>query len=544
VTLYQDGSEVTSFSYTEDSDDPKFTANGVGFAGHLESGETVQFDYATTTGDSSSAQREPHYVISDRFENRDLDDAYRFDRGRDGASVITYADQDYSGPNPLGDTYFGRSGLKINGTYTEMISLPGDGLRHYPSAGDTFSTYFMPTGGTDNLNFTWGVQSHTDRYYVKVEPSSGGMYLFKYKDGDGISLDSASVSMSQDTWYWIEVNWGTDGTHTVELYDIEDNVLATVTGSDSEWTDGGIGFDAYLTSDEETVYFDRAIVDSYEGHVGGWGPESMISRGKDEDFHTEWTLYEEFKYGFRPVGQDPDKSTLYNFAFGGSFHTYAVDDGVFGPDKTQVHPASQMDNTEYTLTVTGPNGGDVSDEVQLKKFNTNFLYLDSTKWEEWKDDQFGSQAWRDTIRKNAVDADKLDPGRSGVGVIDIGAFALSVGATVLAPGLSWPALVISGSNLLHEMSKETDCGTDNGNLTSDSDYMKWDPCNDASLIAYWTEYDLEVPGDKEINIKIEQTVNRNSGEPETTEEKAVWRAKIKENGHAEHLDGQSELKDV
>lgn len=128
--------------------------------------------------------------------------------------------------------------------------------------------------------------------------------------------------------------------------------------------------------------------------------------------------------------------------------------------------------------------------------------------------------------------------------MDIGAVVLSVGATIITGGSLWPTILISGAGLVHEMSKETDCGTDNANLEPDYDYIKWNPCNDASLIAYWTEYDLEVPGDEEINIKIEQTVNRNSGEPETTEEKAVWRAKIKENGHAEHLDGQSELKDV
>jgi hypothetical protein len=61
-------------------------------------------------------------------------------------------------------------------------------------------------GGADNLNFSWGVQGHQDRYYAKLKPKSGSMYIFKYKNGEGDVLGSThDLTMSQDTWYYLEV---------------------------------------------------------------------------------------------------------------------------------------------------------------------------------------------------------------------------------------------------------------------------------------------------------------------------------------------------
>jgi hypothetical protein len=133
VTLYQNGSEVTSFSYTEDSDDPQFTANGVGFSGHLNSGETAQFDYSTTTedGDGGGGSDNGSVYKQSNIDNFEVAakelDAYRFDRGESGAEII--ADEEQSEKDSFGPTYSGTRALKISdSTATEMISLPGDGL--------------------------------------------------------------------------------------------------------------------------------------------------------------------------------------------------------------------------------------------------------------------------------------------------------------------------------------------------------------------------------------------------------------------------------
>ena len=151
VTLYQNGSEVTSFSYTESSSDPQHTATGVGFAGFLSSGETAQFDYAMTTSGSDNSEPIGKYQTIVNFNKALGLSPFDFDRGEAGAEIIKASE--YSGPNDLGGVYNGRQGLKLSGENTEMISTSG--LQNHPSAGDTFSCYFMPTGGGDNFNTSW-----------------------------------------------------------------------------------------------------------------------------------------------------------------------------------------------------------------------------------------------------------------------------------------------------------------------------------------------------------------------------------------------------
>lgn len=183
------------------------------------------------------------FVIDD-FEDNDLSE-YSVDRGSN-YNIVT------------SPTYEGHYGLELaDEAAIELISTSGLGA--YPQAGDTFSVRFRTngTGGGEKANFTYGVQSHTDRYYVVLNPGAQEIRLFKYKDDSSIVLsDAVTASFSADTWHVLEVDWETDGTHTATLYDEEaDTQLAQVTGTDSEWTSGGIGFDAYLSTGE-AVYFD------------------------------------------------------------------------------------------------------------------------------------------------------------------------------------------------------------------------------------------------------------------------------------------------
>jgi hypothetical protein len=183
------------------------------------------------------------FVIED-FEDNDLSE-YSVDRGSN-YNIVT------------SPTYEGHYGLELaDDAAIELISTSG--LGSYPQAGDTFSVRFRTngTGGGEKANFTYGVQSHTDRYFVQLNPGTQKIQLFKYKGDTSSTMSSAvSVEFAADTWHVLEIQWETDGTHTATLYDEEaDTQLAQVTGSDAEWTTGGIGFDAYLSSGE-AVYFD------------------------------------------------------------------------------------------------------------------------------------------------------------------------------------------------------------------------------------------------------------------------------------------------
>lgn len=187
-----------------------------------------------------------------------------------------------------------------------------------------------------------------------------------------------------------------------------------------------------------------------------------------------------------------------------------------------------MRNT--TLSVTDSDGNEISDEVQLQKYNTSFLYLDDARWKDWKNKNFGERATREQLRETAIDEDLIDQNRDGVGSIDVLLFLGGVGASLYSP-LGWPGMIYSGLNLLHQATLDADCGNDSGNLEPDYDYRKWDPCEDAALISYWTEYDLDVPAGKQVNIELTQTVNRNNDVPNTTENTAVWKPYINSDGH-------------
>jgi hypothetical protein len=184
--------------------------------------------------------------IIDDFEDGELSE-YDFDRGSSGASITSSL------------TRSGSNALEISETNTEMMSM--EGLDYYPSAGDSFSTWVRGTNGADRINITYGVQSHRNRYFARVNIKQGHIALYRYEDGDATKLADKGISLAEDTWYEVEINWQTDGTHALTLYDDAGSKLSHISGSDSTWRSGGIGYDAYL-GDGGTVYFDSVKMTS------------------------------------------------------------------------------------------------------------------------------------------------------------------------------------------------------------------------------------------------------------------------------------------
>ena len=242
-TLFDDnGSQVSQISAT----DSTWTAGGIGYDAYLGDGGTVYIDH---TQIHSGREIVSANEVIDSFEDSDLAE-YSFDRGSSGASVVS---------NP---TYGGSSVLEISNDNTEMISTSG--LDHYPSAGDVFSTWVRGTGGADDINFTYGVQDHTNRYFVRVDFANDNLKLYRYENASATLLEkqTSGFSLSEDTWYNVEVDWRKTGVHTATLYDCDGGQVAQITGTDSTWTSGGIGYDAYLGSSGGTVYFDYVAIHS------------------------------------------------------------------------------------------------------------------------------------------------------------------------------------------------------------------------------------------------------------------------------------------
>ena len=185
-------------------------------------------------------------TLVDGFEDGDLCE-YRFDRGETGATV---------GAAP-GE----RDGcsLELADEAVELIST--DGLDAYPTAGDTFAYRVRAGAGAEDLNLTYGVQGHEDRYFVRVDVVNDDLLLFRYEDGTAHRLgsDSTGYSLSAGTWYEVVVDWSDRGNHAVTLRDEAGERIARVGATDATWSEGGVGYDAYLTCGRRAYVDDVTI---------------------------------------------------------------------------------------------------------------------------------------------------------------------------------------------------------------------------------------------------------------------------------------------
>lgn len=513
VTLYQNGSQVTSFSYTEDSDDPRYTATGVGYSAYLSSGETAQFDYATTTGSSDSGGSTSVYKQShvDDFEVADQKlNAYDFERGKSGATIA--ANTESSGSE---ETYSGKQSLKISdSSATEMISLPGEGLEDYPEAGDAFVCYVKATGGADNFNFSWGVQGHSDRYYVKVKPTSGAMYLFKYKNNDGTVLDSTSgMSISQDEWYYLEVVWDTDGTQTVELYDLNGKELGKCSGNDSEWTSGGIGFDAYLNSGEAVYFDDVAIVEEAGPYKGGWGPVHQPSPAEIPTSAPtgdgQWWDVDDLHFYLTYAGvDDGDGEVTHNFQVAGNLHTYKRKESFKdNQESDELYPRTLQQSTKVRAEITDNTQG--ASVTSGDDANTWAYALNETEWERWKssgsfDDDYGFNEFKAAaIQNGPLSDDSSDFTAKAL------SFAFSTGIGLTGPGGEIVDLAINTIGFLDDLARdpEPNCDIDVDDDVPDVEFTEWNWCDEVGLTMCTRSLEVDVEkGTEPATLVVEHEV--------------------------------------
>jgi hypothetical protein len=224
--------------------DSTWTRGGIGFDAYLSSsGGTVYFDHFTMDG-----HNEPDAgLVIDDFEDGDLDE-YVFDRGSSGATVQTQA------------AYYSSHALKLSDTTIEAISTSG--LNTYPNAGDTFRLWVLARNGAGTFNFAYGVQDHDNRYLVQLNFDENTLKLFRYEGAQAYLLAkvTSGFCLAADEWYRLEIDWRNDGGHTATLINGSEDRLGSVSGTDSMWTNGGVGFDAYLSSGD-TIFIDGILVD-------------------------------------------------------------------------------------------------------------------------------------------------------------------------------------------------------------------------------------------------------------------------------------------
>lgn len=298
ITLYDGaGNQHKQISVSDET----WTEGGIGYDSYLSSGESVYFDYVTI---KSTSSLDGNTIIED-FEDGDFEE-YVFMEGSSNAAVVNTP------------THEGSYALELADSIVGMNSTTG--LSAYPSAGDTFSYWMRLENGTENGNFTYGVQDDNNRYYVKLNGSEDSIRLFLYENGSGTALTGeAGIGLSADTWYEIEIDWRTNGDHIITLTDDSGSVLSQLVSSETTWTDGGIGFDSYLSSGE-AIYFDNVTMAS-KGNTDS--DISLIDGFEDGDLSeyantdsSNWEVQDSFAYdGAYAAANSSNFDAIYNNSY-------------------------------------------------------------------------------------------------------------------------------------------------------------------------------------------------------------------------------------
>ena len=143
------------------------------------------------------------------------------------------------------------------------------GLANYPSAGDSFSFKKRIDGAINSQSgMVFGVQaSENDNYFVKIRTGSNGSIDIN-KDVSTSSLGSnlarSSMNINTNDTLRCEIDWGSNGLISVELYNDDTNTfIGSASTTDSDYTSGGIG---WLTKKRSTsgtspepIFFDDAV---------------------------------------------------------------------------------------------------------------------------------------------------------------------------------------------------------------------------------------------------------------------------------------------
>lgn len=133
-------------------------------------------------------------------------------------------------------------GAQENTMGRDMYSLSG--LEHYPEAGDTLWVRMRFDPAAKHINskhFRFGMQSRDDYYQITLDER--GYYNQSLVRDDGTTIAEVETgTLPAEEWLTVKIEWETNGDFTVTGYDSADTELFTMTGSDTTYSSGGIGF--------------------------------------------------------------------------------------------------------------------------------------------------------------------------------------------------------------------------------------------------------------------------------------------------------------
>lgn len=265
------------------------------------------------------------------------------------------------------------------------------GLPVYPSAGQSFSfDVELSSSEPPRVEVAYGVQGAGDgskaNGYIVVLDEQGELAL--WKDDFSTVLDETTVSVPTGEPLTVSVDWGADGSHEIVVEDSSGSTVGTLTATDSEYSEGGIGF-AVGGGGGNIAYLDNWRVDVGEytstpfvaDAETGWTNLDLTNVEAIVEWQafdgSTWTTVDSATYstsGNYSVDL-PETATQYRthvtfLATGTNADGRLLDEGVTfetsEPNATAGEPPdgyeTQAEATEFTVDVSDPDFAEAHDE--------------------------------------------------------------------------------------------------------------------------------------------------------------------------------------
>jgi len=194
------------------------------------------------------------------------------DSGVDNFEEILYEEEG----NGLTDLYAGDTGsfsrqqttvfegnyaLQSHDSDASVAITSTSGLNAYPSKGDSFRWRIYASDNEVNTSsFVWGVPSESGAlslsgYIATLEPINGKFRIRRFDNGGIDTLTSSFDSPPVGEWLEYQVDWGTDDTHTVTVYDESGTQITSLSATDATYdTASGVGWFHNANSNVRTYY--------------------------------------------------------------------------------------------------------------------------------------------------------------------------------------------------------------------------------------------------------------------------------------------------
>lgn len=217
-------------------DDTSYDHGGFGWGSELN-GSVMYYDAAHLSG---FYQGDPLLIVDD-FEDGDLSEY----ENTSTASVTTSTVES------------GTYALELPSDSGMVNANPGGGLDNFPQADDTWEFWFHPNSSTDSCYFKFFRDDDALTWYgILLDVDDGD---FEVRDDSFVSLaKDSSATYNTGEWNRVVVDWASSGDFTLTLYDNTGTQNAQITGTDTQYTSGGIAFDP--SSMSSTWYFDEVII--------------------------------------------------------------------------------------------------------------------------------------------------------------------------------------------------------------------------------------------------------------------------------------------